>query len=267
MPVVDPMVGWSKHTAEFAVIASWLRTHRSSLLITEPIDVVASALAYRVKLTYSRAGSLVDLGGGVSPANGFLSELGMHVTVIDLLNEYYPFSTIESTVTNEGDFLAKMGVKFVEADLTSVDLRSLFDMESIDVVASFHTLEHLHHSPKTLLESAIDILKPGGRLVIEVPNAANLVKRAKLLIGRTNYPSYSEFYKSMKWVGHIREYTAGDLEELARSLSLRGWRIEGRNWYGRLYRAIGNRPAKQVFDSLLRVRPGLCGSLFMIGQK
>src|SRR5437879_5732331 len=158
-------------------VDSWLRTHRSSILLTDPIDVAVPWLVHRVQLSYSRGGSLVDLGGGVSPANGFLSELGMHVTVIDLLNEYYPFSTVNSTVTKEVEYLAKMGVKFVEADLTSVDLRSLFDRGSIDVVASYHTIEHLHHSPKVLLESALDILKPGGMLVIEVPNAANLIKR------------------------------------------------------------------------------------------
>jgi SAM-dependent methyltransferase len=248
-------------------IDSWLRAHSSSLLLTDTIDVAGPWLAHRVRLSYSCAGSLVDLGGGVSAANGFLSELGMHVTVIDLLNEYYPFSTVKSTVSKEVEVLAKMGVKFVEADLTSVDLRSLFDRESIDVVASYHTIEHLHHSPKVLLESALDILKPGGRLVIEVPNAANLVKRARLLMGRTNYPTFSEFYDSAKWCGHIREYTAGDLAELARSLSIRGWRIEGRNWYGRLYKVIGNRPTARVLDSLLRVKPGLCGSLFLTAQK
>jgi hypothetical protein len=64
-------------------IASWLRTHRSSLLLTEPFDFVEPSMAYRVELSYSRAGSLVDLGGGVSPTNGYLSELGMNVTVID----------------------------------------------------------------------------------------------------------------------------------------------------------------------------------------
>jgi SAM-dependent methyltransferase len=248
-------------------VDSWLRAHRSSILLTDPIDVAVPWLVHRVHLSYSRGGSLVDLGGGVSPANGFLSEFGMHVTVIDLLNEYYPFSTVNSTVTKEVEYLAKMGVKFVEADLTSVDLRSLFDRESIDVVASYHTIEHLHHSPKVLLESALDILKPGGRLVIEVPNAANLIKRAGLLIGRTNYPSFSEFYDSAKWCGHIREYTADDLEQLAQSLSLRGWRIEGRNWYGRLYNVIGNRPAARALDSLLRVKPGLCGSMFLTAQK
>lgn len=251
---------------EYAM-SSWLMDHANSILLTDPIDVAGPWLADRVRLSYRPGGSLVDLGGGVSAANGFLSELGMHVTVIDLLNEYYPFSTVNSTVSKEIDFLANIGVRFIEADLTSVDLRSLFDKESIDVVASYHTIEHLHHSPKILLESAFDILKPGGRLVIEVPNAANLVKRAKLLIGRTNYPIFSEFYDSTKWCGHIREYTADDLERLARSLSLRGWRIEGRNWYGRLYHVIGNRPAARVLDSLLRVRPGLCGSLFLIAEK
>jgi SAM-dependent methyltransferase len=248
-------------------IAGWLARHHPSLLISDPVDVVERSLGYHIALTYRRAGVLVDLGGGVNAVNGFLSELGMQVTVIDLLNEYYPFSTVNATVSNEVAYLSQMGVRFVEADLTSVDLRSFFDVRTVDVVATYHTLEHLHHSPKILLESAIDILKTGGTLVIEVPNAANLIKRAKLATGRTNYPLFSQFYDSEKWYGHIREYTIGDLNELAGSLALRQWRIEGRNWYGRLYRVIRNRSVARMFDFLLRTRPGLCGSLYLIGIK
>jgi SAM-dependent methyltransferase len=191
----------------------------------------------------------------------------MQVTVIDLLNEYYPFSTVNSTVSEEVAYLAKMGVRFLEADLTFVDLRSFFDVCTVDVVTTYHTLEHLHHSPKMLLESAIDVLKIGRILVIEVPNAANIIKRARLAIGRTNYLPFSQFYESKKWVGHIREYTIGDLSELACPLALRQWRIEGRNWYSPLYRVIRNRSAARIIDSVLRARPGLCGSLYLIGMK
>jgi hypothetical protein len=111
------------------------------------------------------------------------------------------------------------------------------------------------------------VLKPGGTLVIEVPNAANILKRAKLLFGVTNYPSYATFYEKDQWVGHVREYTVGDLEQLARRLRLSQWRIEGRNWYGALYRCGLPDFAAKALDKVLQLRPGLCGSLFLIGTK
>ncbi len=43
--------------------------------------------------------------------------------------------------------------------------------ESCSVVTMFHVLEHLH-DPASFLDSARRILKPDGRLVIQVPNAA-----------------------------------------------------------------------------------------------
>jgi hypothetical protein len=69
------------------------------------------------------------------------------------------------------------------------------------------------------------------------------------------------------WVGHIREYTVGDLKALASHLALANWEILGRNWYGTLYSAVAQRRLASSIDRLLRRFPGLCGSLFLKGRK
>ena len=248
-------------------IHSWLTSNLDKFQLTDPLPTLVEWLDYRVSLSYCPGGSLIDLGGGVSGTNGFLSQHGMDVTIVDLFQEYYSWSTIKDPIAEQQDYLASLGVKFIHADLVACNLLEHFAPASVDSIVTYHTLEHLHHSPRQLLESAIQVLKPGGTLVIEVPNAANLLKRIKLLSGNTNYPSYKVFYERDRWVGHVREYTTGDLEQLAERLGLSSWCIEGKNWYGSLYRQKSLEFVAKPLDSMLQVRPGLCGSLFLIGKK
>ncbi|HEU4709788.1 MAG TPA: class I SAM-dependent methyltransferase [Methylophilaceae bacterium] len=248
-------------------IQAWLTSNLDKFLLTDPLPTLVEWLDYRISLSYLPNGSLVDLGGGVSGTNGFLSQHGMNVTIVDLFQEYYSWSTIKDPIAKQQDYLASLGVKFIQADLVECNLLDHFASASVDCIATYHTLEHLHHSPKLLLESAMQVLKPGGTLIIEVPNAANLLKRIKLMAGETNYPSYSAFYDKKRWVGHVREYTMGDLRQVADRLGLASWRIEGKNWYGSLYRKKALEFAAKPLDVLLQTRPGLCGSLFLIGKK
>jgi hypothetical protein len=117
------------------------------------------------------------------------------------------------------------------------------------------------------MESAMRVLKPGGTLLIEVPNAANLRKRFNLLRGRTNYWSYSAYYNFSPYLGHVREYTIGDLRQLAQYIGATEYRIFGRNFIigAGMERALRRfpRPVWPVLDRSLQVVPGLCSCLFL----
>jgi len=54
---------------------------------------------------------------------------------------------------------------------------------SVDVVTSFHSLEHWHHSPKRLFGEITRVLRPGGFLILATPNAVNLLKRISVPLG------------------------------------------------------------------------------------
>ena len=222
-------------------------------------------MLHRAALTYVPGGVLVDLGGGLSLLNAALAAAGMEVHVVDLLEEYW-----RGAVAGDGEahvrFLAERGVRFHRADLIDLDLTALFGSEAIDVVASHHALEHLHHSPRRLLESALSALRPDGRLVIEVPNAVNLRKRLRVLLGASNYLPYASYFERVRYRDHVREYTVGDLRDLARRLALPRPRIHGRNWYGSLYASLP-RCLARIVDHALRPAPGLCGSLFLVAEK
>jgi len=106
-----------------------------------------------------------------------------------------------------------------------------------------------------------------GRVFFEVPNAANLLKRLRLLTGRTNYPPFSSFWDSDVYLGHVREYSVADLLSLARYLRLIDVKVVGKNWFGALYPTVHNRAIAERVDTLLQAFPGLCGSLFLTGRK
>jgi SAM-dependent methyltransferase len=218
----------------------------------------------RVARLYREGGTLVDLGGGISTHNGVLAQLGMTVYVIDLLGDYWERrDTAPSSISPEIRLLESCGVQFIHHDVSTCDLTKYFADHSIDIVASFHCIEHLHSSPRLALESALHVLKPGGTIVIEVPNATNIRKRAAVLCGRSNYGPYNSLYYSDVFLGHVREYSMGDLRQLAHNLGALSYQISGRNTvYGDWAQKIPSLLRKPL-DCALQVFPGLCSSLVL----
>jgi SAM-dependent methyltransferase len=188
----------------------------------------------------------------------------MSIYVVDLLSDYWELKATNPTaITREIKFLEACGVQFIHGEVSTFDFRTHFVDKSVDVVTSFHCLEHLHQSPKFVLESAMRALKPSGLLLIEVPNAANIRKRIALLMGHTNYPDYSTFYYSSPYVGHVREYTVGDLRQLGRNAGATKYRIFGKNTiYGPWAERIPY-PIRRPLDVWLQLFPSLCSSLLL----
>jgi SAM-dependent methyltransferase len=249
-----------------------LNKQYKSSIQSEALKALPSHI-FRILRVYRQGGSIIDLGGGISAHNGVLAQLGMTVYVVDMLTDYWnhrdwlPGGAASAAITNEFELLEACGVQFIRSEILTYDLTAHFAENSVDVVTCFHTIEHLHHSPKIPMESAMRVLKPGGTLLIEVPNAANLRKRFNLLRGRTNYESYSAYYNFSPYLGHVREYTVGDLRLLAQYVGATEYRIFGKNF---LISAGMERvlecfppPVRPVLDHALQAVPGLCSCLFL----
>jgi SAM-dependent methyltransferase len=216
--------------------------------------------ARRIEEIFTPSGSFVDIGGALSPVNLVLAEMGMQVHVVDFdINNKYRHSP-------NYKLLEAAGVKFINADCVDYRFEGFAD-ESIDCVGSFHTFEHFHHSPRSLCEAMMRKLKPGGKFIVETPNAANFKKRLKLLCGRTNYLPFDSYYDNERYWLHIREYTIGDFKMLAKKLNFSSWRIFGLNYFGSLYPCDKSLVPYMPIDYLLRLRPGLCGSILLVGTK
>ena len=99
-----------------------------------------------------------------------------------------------------------------------------------DFIIFQEVIEHLHNSPKMMLDEIKRVLRPGGYVIVSTPNHASLGKRLNLLRGRSNHWDLKRYYNyefvsppNHEYIGHTREFT---LRELAQMLEWAGFRIE-----------------------------------------
>jgi 2-polyprenyl-3-methyl-5-hydroxy-6-metoxy-1,4-benzoquinol methylase len=94
------------------------------------------------------------------------------------------------------------------------------DLGRYDIVIFAEVIEHLHRPPELALAYLRELVRPGGVLIVQTPNAASIGKRLKLLAGRN---PFERIRADRSNPGHFREYTAA---ELAAMLTQAGFRVE-----------------------------------------
>lgn len=164
--------------------------------------------------------SVCDVGGfwGVLPLT--LKELGYRVAMTESLKYY------NGSFDALFDFIRERGVEIFDYDPFEEDAR--LDRQ-FDVVTLMAVLEHYPHSHRTLMKNVSTLMKPSGRLYLEVPNLAYWPKRIELLKGRTPLAHISDVYRSdVPFIGHHHEFTMPELRELAR---LSGLRVVAEDFY------------------------------------
>jgi SAM-dependent methyltransferase len=213
-----------------------------------------------VQLTYVPNGKLIDLGGGYSPMSAVLARLGMDVTVVDTFGStkfYEQFSAQELC-----DVLQSFGVKLVRADLRGYEPATLFEPASVDTVDCFGTIYFFN--PRQLLDGCVRALKPGGNLVVECNNAASLLRRIRVLLGRNNTNTFQDYFFNDV---HQRFWVKSDVKAMADYLKLSEWHLLGRNWSVYNSREALPKSVLTLADSVLRAFPGLCNDIYLIGKK
>ena len=228
-------------------------------LWTDAPQVIDKDLLH-VQLTYVPNGRLIDLGGGYSPVSAVLARLGMEVTAVDTFAStkfYEQFSSQQLC-----DVLQSFGVRLAKADLREYDAASAFEPASVDTVSCFGTVYYFN--PRQLLDRCMRVLKPGGNLVVECNNAVSLLRRARVLVGRSNINTFQEYFFDDV---HQRFWVKSEVEALGRYLKLSEFRLLGRNWS--LYQSRKELPiaALTLADNALRSFPGLCNDIYLIGKR
>lgn len=158
-----------------------------------------------------RGGAILDFAAGPLDKTAVLAELGFRCAAVDDLSD--PWHLLDGNRERILSFAAEEGIDFRLAD-------DPLPAGPFDMVMAHDVLEHLHDSPRGVLEPLLKRLRAGGLLFVTVPNAANLRKRISLVRGRTNLPLYGHYFWETPWRGHVREYVADDLRQLAAYLGL-----------------------------------------------
>lgn len=176
----------------------------------------AYASSAETALRYLKPGArILDFGCGPCDKTAILQELGFKTAGYDDLQEDW------HKVPGNRDLILRF------AKESGIDFRlnqgppAPFERDVFDMVMLNDVLEHIHDSPRDLLNDLLELATPEGILFITVPNQVNIKKRIEVLMGRTNLTAYETYYWAENpWRGHIREYVRDDLEKLAEYLDL-----------------------------------------------
>lgn len=240
-----------------------------------PTDMVAGQvidiprIAFNIGLSLSTAKpktpselEICDLGGGVGLFSIGCAAFGLKRTV--LVDDFS--DSVNQRVGNSIlDLHRDYGVEVVSRDVVT---SGISDIEgSFDVITTFDSMEHWHHSPKKLFQEVIQKLKPGGIFVLGVPNCVNMRKRITLPLGIGKWSGMQEWYETAVFRGHVREPDVSDLRYIASDMRLVDVRIYGRNWLGYCSTKPAIRFAAKIMDYPLRLNPSLCSDIYMVGQK
>jgi|CXWL01.1.fsa_nt_gi ubiquinone/menaquinone biosynthesis C-methylase UbiE len=136
---------------------------------------------------------VLDVGAGFGvQLRYFIDHRGIEATGID----FDPTTTQHSLVKGEADLRT--------GDLLDAGLPA----DHFDVVTMYETLEHVYR-PKATLVEALRVLKPGGRLVVEVPDFGSPWRS---VLGKYWFPVMVPV--------HLHHFTKASLDRVARSAGL-----------------------------------------------
>lgn len=169
---------------------------------------------------------ILDFGAGPCDKTAILSSLGYQCAACDDLEDcWHKNDGVKEKILK---FSAGFNIKF---HITSKNNNLQFKKNEFDGILLFDILEHLHESPRYLLDELLSYLKPSGYIFISVPNAVNIKKRFRVILGKTNLPSFEEYYwYPGVWRGHIREYVKDDLVKLCKNSRLDIINLRGHNF-------------------------------------
>jgi SAM-dependent methyltransferase len=222
-------------------------------------------IAFNIRLALNGADartiSICDIGGGIGLFSTGCAALGMKALLIDDFADPINRRMGESALVVH----KKYGVRILSRNVIADGLADL--SERFDVVTTFDSMEHWHHSPKRLFRQVgKQLLKPGGRFVLAVPNCVNLRKRLSVPLGVGKWSSMEDWYQEPEFRGHVREPDVADLRYIAVDMGLREVQILGRNWVGYVSRSRLVRLATLIVDRPLRMFPSLCADLYLTGH-
>ncbi len=231
--------------------------------INKATSLVMQAIVYELRkyLVDFEHKRLLEIGSGPMDKTGVFQSLGFECYAVDDLND--PWHLRNDNISKIKKYAEDIGINFYHQKLGEYNIP--FEKNSFDVVCSLAVIEHLHESPRELLNSMGTFARPGGLLVIEMPNSVNLRKRISVFLGRTNYPPVDMFFNCIgNWRGHVREYTLKETEYICRAS---GFEILSSTTFEHLAHQKLRTPLRQLYILFGKIIPTLCSGLLVVCRK
>jgi SAM-dependent methyltransferase len=257
-----------KHQALIALLTTVAREYPDDLEGEELQDV--PRVAYHIQIALACLGlrphtqsTICDLGGGVGLFSVGCAALGFkRVILIDDFNDPVNRGVGASVL----DLHRRHGVEVASRDVIAEGLGDVL-RGGADVITTFDSMEHWHHSPKRLFQEVVASLRSGGTFILGVPNSVNMRKRITIPFGVGKWSQMQDWYDPATFRGHVREPDVDDLRYIANDMGLVDLSIFGRNWQGHKSQSRAIRFATRILDRPLRLRASLCSDIYLVGKK
>jgi 2-polyprenyl-3-methyl-5-hydroxy-6-metoxy-1,4-benzoquinol methylase len=207
-------------------------------------------------------GRLMDCGCGGMNKTALMALLGYEMHGIDDFQD--PWHIRDINFGKLKNFADEFNISLKVSNISDPELK--YRENYFDGIMIFRVIDHLHESPRNLLNNAGCMVRDGGYLFISMPNAVNLRKRLLVLTGKSNYPSIQSFYNYIgHWRGHIREYTLSDLEYILRK---NGFNVlHSGTYHGMIDQKIKSSLLKYFYKTICLLFPTFRDSLIAVAQK
>jgi SAM-dependent methyltransferase len=203
---------------------------------------------------------VLDVGSGDGLLLALLKMLGHEVFAVDFMDH------------GNDPFYLKHGIPFQVCNIEADALP--FESESLDALTCCQALEHFTHSHLPPVLEMKRVLRPGGMIEIDVPNAVGFRNRSRMLRGKDITYDYRKHYlheKPVVYKGreyyplrHNREFTLAELELLLAEAGFKD--IDARYLKSRRYREGWER-FRSIGTAMKDAIPSLRKSLIAFARK
>jgi len=181
------------------------RLHKSRLVHEEKYDVTGDHYVYKKSDPYSshaqilqwveqeRPAEVLEFGTATGYLSSEMAKLGCDVTGVEQDAEMAELARPHCN-------------KLIVGDIENLEFSEL---GQYDAVIFGDVLEHLR-DPQMVLKNVTKVLKPGGKVLMSLPNVANIWVRLNLLFGRFNYSRVGILDET-----HLRFFTLQTMKQLA----------------------------------------------------
>lgn len=165
-----------------------------------PVTIVRTLLEL-----IDKGGTFIDIGAGEGMVPRMMAKSGKDLRVIVIDSE-------QSSGTGDVDALAGTGIETILATVGQDEIP--LESGTADVVFAGDVVEHLPHTPRHFMNACKRLLRPGGWLVLDTPNATCLRTRLKVAAGISNWTTLEGIYEPELNIHHHKEYTGDEMRSL-----------------------------------------------------
>lgn len=170
-----------------------------------------------------------------------------HSFQTEILRNNLPDVQIDSLGFKDPRFPLRPRDKHYQFDLNNSEFKNKWpEIGKYNIIVFSEVIEHLYTSPNIVLNFISSLLKKGGILIIQTPNATALNRRLKLLIGKNPYDLIREERINP---GHFREYTIFELINYGKGTGYEIISYKLNNYF------TGNNPVRKLYNFISPVLP------------